>query len=149
MVQKVYSSFKHPKLYLAIKVWVLSNQIIKVISCKEGSKAISPHIKPTFTNCAFLSDFISPETFLRFKKQDYVVTEPLLYSFITKYIQHIPPPKKKKISGPMRSIEKNAPHGANRQKTSRHTDMATLWMPSGANLMKMLLKQRASIAFRN
>ena len=47
MVQKVYSLFKHPKLYLAIKVWVLSNQIIIVISCKEGSKAISPHFKST------------------------------------------------------------------------------------------------------
>ena len=68
--------------YLTIKVWVLSNQIIIVISCKEGSKAISPHFKSTLQKYAFFSNYISPETLLCCKKQDYVVTN--LYCIVFK-----------------------------------------------------------------
>ena len=71
MVQKVYNLFKHPKLYLEIKVCVLSNHIIIVISCKEGIKASSPHLKSTLQ--------IMP--FFRLHDYDSVMTEPLLYSF--------------------------------------------------------------------
>ena len=43
------------------------------------------------TNCAFFSDYIFPVTLLCCKKQDYVVTEPLLYSFFNKiYATYLP-----------------------------------------------------------